>query len=143
MISSYRTVSAVLMIAFCAVLVLGCGDTFRPTISVQPGTTGDPSNLQQALVLATNPAGNGSDTHIDVSGDTNVGVVTVGVNPIFVGKAGARAFVINSFNGNANTVSIYLALLPQSSLISTVTLPTTSPTPSDIKPIAGASGRSS
>jgi len=142
MISSYRTVTEVLMISFCAALVLGCGDTFRPTINVQPGTTGDPSNLQQAVVLATNPAGDGSDTHIDVSGDTNVGVVTVGVNPVFVGKAGARAFVINSFNGNANTVSIYLALLPQSSVVSTVTLPTTSPTPSDIKPVAGSSGGS-
>ncbi|PYP86643.1 MAG: hypothetical protein DMG65_18590 [Candidatus Angelobacter sp. Gp1-AA117] len=140
MISSYRTVTAVLMIAFCAVLVLGCGDTFRPTINVEPTPTGDPSSLQQALVLATNPAGNGSTTHINVSGDTNVGVVTVGSNPVFLGKDAARAFVVNSFNGTANTVSLYLALLPSSPALTTVTLPTTSPTPSDIKPVAGGFG---
>ena len=142
MISSYRTVTAVLMIAFCAVLVIGCGDTFRPTINVEPTPTGDPGSLQQALVLATNPAGNGSDTHINVSGDTNVGVVTVGLNPVFLGKDGSRAFVVNSFNGTANTVSLYLALLPSSPALTTVTLPTTSPTPSDIKPVSGGFGGS-
>ena len=142
MISSYRTVTAVLMIALCAVLVIGCGDTFRPTINVEPTPTGDPNTLQMALVLATNPAGNGSTTHINVSGDTNVGVVTVGLNPVFLGKDGSRAFVVNSFNGTANTVSLYLALLPTTASLTTVTLPTTSPTPSDIQPVSGGFGGS-
>ena len=40
-------------------------------------------------------SGHGSDTHIDVSGDSSVGIVPVGVNPVFLGKTSNRAFVIN------------------------------------------------
>src|SRR5215472_143131 len=119
MISSMRTVWAVLAIAICAALVVGCGNTFRPTISFQTQPGGDPAPLGNAVVLSTNPAGGGSDTHINVSGDTNVGVVNVGANPVFIGKALGRAFVING----DNTVTVYIALLPTSIVASQITLP--------------------
>ena len=137
MISSYRTVSAVLMIAIFAALMAGCGDVFRPTINVEPKPAPDPASPAQAIVLSTNPAGNGSNTHINVGGDTNVGVVTVGPNPVFLGKNGGRAFVINGNNGVANTVTLYLALFPLSTGINTVTLPS-----SDTNPVAGGFGGS-
>lgn len=121
MISIKRAVLAVLAIVTCAALLAGCGDTFRPTIQFQPQPGGDPGASGNAVVLSTNPAGNGSNTHINVSGDTNVGVVTVGPNPVFLGKGFGRAFVVNS----NNTLTIYVALLPQSSTITTVTLPPT------------------
>ena len=126
MILTIRTLWAVLAIAICAALVAGCGNTFRPTISFQTQPGGDPASLGNAVVLSTNPAGDGSNTHINVSGDTNVGVVNVGMNPVFLGKAGSRAIVLNG----DNTVSLYFALLPTSN-ISTVTLPST---------ISGAAG---
>lgn len=119
MILSMRTVRAVLAIAIFAALVLGCGDVFRPTINFQPQPGGSPAPLGQALVLATNPSGFGSDTHIDVSGDTNVGVVNVGMNPLFLGKASGRAFILNS----DNTVTLYTALLPGTSTVTQVALP--------------------
>ncbi|HEY6970266.1 MAG TPA: hypothetical protein VJA94_13750 [Candidatus Angelobacter sp.] len=118
MISSMRTVCAVLAIAICAALVVGCGNTFRPTINFQTQPGGDPTPQGNAVVLSTNPAGGGSNTHINVSGDTNVGVVNVGANPVFVGKAGARVIVLNG----DNTATLYFAFLPQSTPV-TVTLP--------------------
>jgi len=119
MISIRRAVSAALATVTCAALLAGCGNTFRPTINFQPQPSGDPSGLGHAVVLSTNPAGDGSDTHINVSGDTNVGVVNVGLNPVFLGKALGRAFVING----DNTVTVYVALLPTSIVASQITLP--------------------
>jgi YVTN family beta-propeller protein len=46
--------------------------------------------------------------HINVSGDTLTGVVTVGPNPVFLGKAGASVFAING----DGTITTYLALAP-------------------------------
>jgi YVTN family beta-propeller protein len=121
MISNTRAVWAVLLIAIFGALVAGCGDVFRPTINFEPQPQGNPASLGQAVILSTNPGGNGSDTHIDVSGDTNVGVVNVGANPVFIGNGAGRAFILNG----DNTVSIYTALLPQSSIVNLVTLPPT------------------
>ena len=121
MISGFRAAFAVLILALTTAAVLtGCGDTFRPTIQVQPTPGGDSaSGLSQAIIVSTNPAGNGFNEHINVSGDTNVGQVQLGLNPLFLGKGGGRAFVINS----NNTATLYTALLPQSAAINAVTLP--------------------
>jgi YVTN family beta-propeller protein len=137
MISSQRTLWAVLFFSICLVLITGCGDTFRPTIITQPQPQGDPQGLGQAIVLSTNPSGNGSDTHVDVSGDSNVGVVTIGSNPVFLGKGTGRAFVINQSTvaGAPSSITLYIALLPQQSTINTITLP-----PEAVRPVAGAAG---
>ena len=118
MILIRRAAVAALAIVGLAMLA-GCGDTFRPTINFQPQPAGNPAALGNAVVLATNPSGNGSDTHIDVSGDSNAGIVTVGPNPVFLGKDLGRAFIINS----DNSITLYTALLPTSSIISTVVQP--------------------
>ncbi|MBZ5521828.1 MAG: YncE family protein [Acidobacteriia bacterium] len=125
MISGSRAVLTVLFVAILAVLVEGCGNTFRPTIVSIPGNAGDPASLQQAVVLSTNPIGPGSATHINGSGDTNVGVVTVGVNPVFLAKIGSSRAVI--INGD-QTLSFYLALLPLATAVNTVTQPANSTT---------------
>ncbi|HEY6253029.1 MAG TPA: hypothetical protein VI685_23975, partial [Candidatus Angelobacter sp.] len=77
MILIRRAVLAVFAVATITVLVAGCGNTFRPTINFQPQPSGNPAALGNAVIVSTNPAGDGSDTHIDVSGDSNAGVVTV------------------------------------------------------------------
>jgi DNA-binding beta-propeller fold protein YncE len=118
------------------VLAVGCNDTLRQFITPVPSPSGDPGSLSHAITLSTNPlpsGGNGSNMHIDVSGDTSVGIVSLGVNPVFLGKASNRVFIINS--GDASTppsVSSYVALLPNST-VSTTTLPATS-----LGPVAGA-----
>ena len=119
----FRTTLAVLLLIICAALINGCGNTFRPTIVPV-----------QAVVLSTNPAGNGSNLHIDTSGDTNVGVVQVGPNPVFLAKAGSRALVVNG----DKTSTLYIGLLPTSTAISTVVLPGSTSTP--VAAGAGANG---
>lgn len=134
MISWSRAAWAVLVLAVGAALVIGCGDVFRPTINFVPGQGGTPATVANAVILSTNPSGNGSNTHIDVAGDTAVGVINVGANPVFLGKGGINnnsAFVINS----DNTVSSYTALFAQPGILFPV-LPT--PTQTSLPP--GATG---
>ena len=116
-----------LLTAILMLLASGCNDTLRQFITPVPGPGGDPGALSHAIVLSTNPAAPtdgtvavGSDLHIDVSGDTVAGVVPVGPNPVFLGKTTNRVFILNG----DGTVSSYIALLPQTSTPTTVTLPT-------------------
>src|SRR5947209_5655724 len=122
-------------------LAMGCNDTLRQFITPVPSPTGDPGALSHAVILSTNPFSSvangpapGSDMHIDASGDSAVGVVPLGINPIFLGKTTNRVFAINQ--GDASTpptVSVYIALLPQSANVTTATLPA-----SAIRPVAGS-----
>jgi len=135
--SRFRALWLLLGTAILLILAVGCNDTLRQFIVPVPGTSGNPGPLAHAIILSTNalaaPPNNsipGSDTHIDVSGDTNAGIVTLGLNPVFLGETTSRAFIINQ--GDANTpptVSTYTALLPQSSIVNTITLPSTSSGP--------------
>jgi DNA-binding beta-propeller fold protein YncE len=133
---SFKTMWLLAGLGILMVLAAGCNDTLRQFITPVPSTSGDPGTLSHAITLSTNPlpaGGNGSDMHIDVSGDTSVGIVPLGVNPVFLGKTSNRVFIINS--GNPSTppsVSSYIALLPTTT-VSTVTLPATSS-----GPVAGA-----
>jgi YVTN family beta-propeller protein len=134
--SRFKTLWLLGGLGILMVLAAGCNDTLRQFIVPVPGPTGDPATLANAITLSTNPvaSSNGSDMHIDVSGDTNVGVVPVGPNPVFLGTTNNRAFAINSGDPSTPpTVSIYIALLPQSASVTTVTLPATS-----LAPIGGA-----
>ncbi|HWF02708.1 MAG TPA: YncE family protein [Candidatus Angelobacter sp.] len=133
--SRFRALWLLFCTAIFVLLAVGCNDTLRQFIVPVPAPTGNPAALSHAVTLSTNPGPlvNGSDMDIDVSGDSNAGVVTVGPNPVFLGKAGARAFTINSGDvSTPPTVSIYTALLPQSAVVSTVTLP-----PTSLAPIGG------
>jgi YVTN family beta-propeller protein len=138
--SRFRSLWLVFVTTILVMLAAGCNDTLRQFIVPVPATTGNPEPLSHAIILSTNPApaGIGSNTHIDVSGDTNVGVVPVGQSPVFLGKTLSNAFVINSGAGNPPTVTVYTALLPQSSIINTVTLPIAGQQGAVQTPIAGA-----
>ena len=134
---SFKTMWLLAGLGILMVLAAGCNDTLRQFITPVPSTSGDPGTLSHAITLSTNPlpaGGNGSDMHIDVSGDTSVGIVPLGVNPVFLGKTSNRVFIINSGNPPSvpPSVSSYIALLP-STTVSTVTLPATSS-----GPVAGA-----
>jgi YVTN family beta-propeller protein len=119
-----------LWLLMCAValllLAMGCNDTLRQFITPIPPPTGDPGALEHGITLSTNPvpSASGTDMHIDVSGDSSVGVVPVGIKPVFLGKNSSRVFSINSGDvSTPPTVSVYIALLPQSATVTTVTLP--------------------
>jgi YVTN family beta-propeller protein len=77
---------------------LGCGDQYRPIANpiVSPG--GQPQNANFAFVLNYNPIGFGSNTKIDVSGDTNLQVLTASYGSVaesFQGSVHGAIFIAN------------------------------------------------
>jgi DNA-binding beta-propeller fold protein YncE len=135
---SFKTVWLPASLGILLLVAAGCNDTLRQFITPVPSPSGDPGALAHAITLSTNPlpsGGNGSDMHIDVSGDSSVGIVPLGVNPVFLGKTSNRVFIINSGNPPSipPSISTYIALLPTSSILSTITLP-----PTSLGPVAGA-----
>jgi YVTN family beta-propeller protein len=133
MISKFPSFWLVLVAAICIVLLAGCGDTFRQFITPVPGPTGDPASLSHAVVTSTNPTatGLGSDMHVDVSGDSLVGNVNLGHNPLFFNSNQGRVFIVNG----DGTVSLYTGLLPLTTAVNTATLP-----PSTSGAIAASAG---
>lgn len=134
--SRFRALWLFVCTAALLLLAMGCNDTLRQFITPIPAPTGDPGALSHAIILSTNPVASapGSDMHIDVSGDSAVGVVPLGINPVFIGKSTNRVFTINQGDTTTPpTVSIYIALLPQSATVITATLPS-----SAVKPVAGS-----
>ncbi len=91
--------AAVLLMLSALAIWTGCGDIFRPTVNPIPGPAPDPANYHVAIVISQNAAGNpGSGMQIDVSGDSNVGVVSTGQQPLFAAlqPQSSRVFVSNS-----------------------------------------------
>ena len=102
---SFKARSALLTIAFYSLLTIGCGDTFRPIAIpiVQQG--GQPQANRQAIVLSDpGPGTSGSATHINVSGNTNVGQVTLEVDPVHAAlvNGGGIIVVVNKGSENLN-----------------------------------------
>ena len=135
----------------------GCGDTFRPIIIPNPPTFPNPKAAH--TVVSINDNGTvvpGSAMVIDVSGDTDVSVVNVGVAPVHaVQQTASEVLVVNhstpgplnqgdsitklNFNGtvisSATTISLpansgpnFVAVAP-SATTAYVTLPTYVPDP--------------
>ncbi|MBZ5489823.1 MAG: YncE family protein [Acidobacteriia bacterium] len=138
--ASFKAMWLLASLGILILVAVGCNDTLRQFIVPVPSPSGDPGTLAHAITLSTNPlpaGGPGSDMHIDVSGDSSVGIVPLGLNPIFLGKTSNRVFIINKGDPTATipippSVSTYIALLPNTA-VSTVTLPATS-----LNPVAGA-----
>lgn len=98
------------LVAFLLLFELACGNQYRPVANpiVSPG--GQPQSAHFAWVLNYNPTGQGSTTEIDVSGDSNLAVNSMGVGSV------AEAFPANSLslyvaNAGNDTVSQYLPTL--------------------------------
>ena len=99
---------AALVVLF--LICISCGETFRPVAVPLPPKPPDPGSFHYVIVINGNgPANPGSGTRIDVSGDTNVGVATVGLAPSHAAllPSGSRIYVANSLE---DTVSSYAPL---------------------------------
>ena len=89
----------------CIVLA-GCSQTFRQIAIPLPAQTGDPAPLNRALFATTDGSSRpGAVTFVDVPGDTNVGQIQVGNNPVQIGLTfgGGRAITPNTGDNTATS----------------------------------------
>ena len=110
---------------FVAILFwMSCGEVYRPVVIPIANNPPNPANFHAVFGISTNVAPNpGAALTIDVSGDSNIGVVNMGINPthaallpngtasnsrIFVTSAGSvvtgNADVITAFNGTSGGI---------------------------------------
>lgn len=116
-----RNVGAALAAALAWVILIGCGDVYRPVANpvLKPG--GDPQILRIALVLSNNSGAPGMATAVDVSGDTNIGNFVVGRGAVHAKFIGGASLALAA-NRNDDTVSL-LSPSTQGSTVATITLP--------------------
>jgi len=116
-----RNLLAGIATALAWVVLVSCGDVYRPVANpvLKPG--GDPQATRIALVVSNNNGSPGMATSIDVSGDTNLGNFAVGRGPTFAAFEGASA---NAMVANKNDDSLaFISALTQGSTVVVVTLP--------------------
>ncbi len=112
--------------AFLLVAGLGCGDQYRPVANPIISGGGQPTSTHYAYVVNSNGGGPGSTTQIDVSGDTNVGVTSLGVGSV------SEAFPPNSdelfiANSGNDSVSEYLPIFTGGAITTIALLPGSNP----------------
>ncbi len=105
-----RVVGLIALAAFLLLIELGCGDQYRPVANpiISPG--GQPQTTHYAWVVNYNASGNGSTTEIDVSGDTNLAVNSMGIGSIAEAFPASSLSLYVANNGN-DTVNQYLPTL--------------------------------
>jgi YVTN family beta-propeller protein len=116
-----RNLLAGIAAALAWVLLVGCGDVYRPVANpiLKPG--GDPQATRIALVVSNNNGSPGMATSIDVSGDTNIGNFAVGRGPMFASFLGGSVSAMVA-NKNDDTVAS-ISALSLGSVVVVVTLP--------------------
>ena len=124
---SFRLQALIGIASLClvAVGILGCGNTFRPTILpvTQPG--GDPQPFARAVVLSNNSGAAGATANIDTTGDTNLFNMTTGKGPV---QAAIVNLVVYTANRPEDTVTSY-------NLLASNTPPTTISLPAGAQPV--------
>ena len=99
---------AIIVPTFVFLLIeLGCGGQYRPVANPILSHGGQPQTQHAASVVSYNPLGAGSTTDIDVSGDTNVQVLSMGAGSVYEAFQGAVTGAIFVANRDADSVSQY------------------------------------
>src|SRR5882672_8915411 len=90
--------AAVAFLLLLGIIETSCGDVYRPVAIPVLGPQPNPAAFHFVVSVSANgPLDAGTASRIDVSGDTNVGVVQTGVAPTHATLAtnGARLYVAN------------------------------------------------
>ncbi len=129
---SRRWLSVVAILSLWAIC-LSCGQNYRSPIIPIPGDPGDPSLYHFAMTIsANNPTNPGAVTQIDVSGDSNVGVVNIGRGPVhaalLTSGSANRIYVANGLEETVSTTTAAPAscgatICPMGT-VATITMPT-------------------
>jgi len=109
---SLRRVGGLAVTGLAILLWMSCGEVYRPVVIPVSTTPPNSANFHAVFGVSTNVNSNpGSALQIDVSGDSNIGIATLGINPthaaglpnntrIFVASAG-------SVNGAADIITAF------------------------------------
>ncbi|MGH9503592.1 MAG: YncE family protein [Terriglobales bacterium] len=103
-----RRWARVLGILTLGLIGISCGDQYRPVaIPIVPPPP-DPAAIHFVLVLSDNGAIDpGASSRVDVSGDTNIGVVQLGLGPAHatLTSNGTRVYAVNALEDSVSSFS--------------------------------------
>ena len=90
-----------------ALIMSGCGDVYRPVVIPNPPPTPDPKPAHNAFVISNNGLSKGTGMQLNVSGDTNMGVIQLGIQPEHASLNGSGTRVLTA-NSLSDTASIFV-----------------------------------
>ncbi len=117
---SFRRVGWLAAIALATWLELSCGQVYRPVVIPISITPPNPANFHAVFGISANvPFNPGTALQIDVSGDSNIGVANVGVNPTHAAilPNNSRVFVASAgsmFKGDSDVVTAFFPAVDSS-----------------------------
>jgi hypothetical protein len=112
---SFRRVGWFTAMLVATLILMSCGEVYRPVVIPISNNPPNPANPHAVFGISTNVAPNpGSVLQIDVSGDSNIGVASMGINPIhaaiqLVGNS-SRIFVASAgsvVNGDPDIITAF------------------------------------
>src|SRR6202166_1899862 len=112
---SFRRVGWVAAIALATLLELSCGQVYRPVVIPINTTPPNPANFHAVFGISGNvPFNPGTALQIDVSGDTDIGVANMGVNPTHavILPNNSRVFVASAGSLFAGETDVVTAFFP-------------------------------
>jgi DNA-binding beta-propeller fold protein YncE len=118
---SFRRVGWVAAITLATWLELSCGQVYRPVVIPTNTTPPNPANFHAVFGISANvPFNPGTALQIDVSGDTDIGVANMGVNPTHAAILPNHSRVIvasagSLFPGDADVITAFAPAAASSS----------------------------
>lgn len=103
-----RRFAQLIVVVVVALIMSGCGDTYRPVVIPNPPPIPDPKPAHNIFVISNNGDGNkGTGMQVNVSGDTNMGAIPLGNAPVHaaLNGSGARVITANSLNDTVSLVT--------------------------------------
>jgi len=103
-----RRFALVCGVLIVALIMSGCGDTYRPVVIPNPPPTPDPRAAHNLFVISNNGSANkGTGMQVNVSGDTNMGVIPLGIAPVHASLTanGARVLSANFLNDTVSVIA--------------------------------------
>jgi len=110
---SFRRVVRLAATALATLITISCGQVYRPVVIPIATNPPNPQNFHAVFGISSNVSSNpGSALQIDVSGDTNIGVANMGINPTHAAALpdNLRVFVASAGSvipGNPDTITSF------------------------------------
>ncbi len=99
------------VIALSVLMWMGCDQVYRPVANPILSPPGDPGVTKGAVILENNGGGIGATDLLNVGGDTKIGVITTGANPVHVAIEPNNSVTFVADKGD-DTVMAYVTFLP-------------------------------